>query len=496
MSALEQRARALLARLVQQGHDRWLICLSGGLDSRVLYHVAACSAATFGATLTSAHVHHGLRESADLDAAFCERLATSNTYPISIPHQTIYLHVEKGNSTQRNARIARWAAIARAMAAHGATCALTAHHEDDRFETMLLNATRGTGLAGLAALSEAIAPFPLGGASDSSLVVARPLLEVSRDEIEDYAQTHQLEWIEDPTNATDLYARNKLRHHVLPTLLAQQGARQGLKQTLDNVAASARETLEEARELLERALQRGGKPGEIALSRQIFAAASARARARAILLLAEQLHARWDSAVIERIEQALTKPRHKESLPDAWLRLDQETLRLTPTHGTRGDRSIVEIAHEIPIDLTQRSGAIPWFGDTLFWEVLPRGSDAATRTSEKSTSEFFIDLNVIEVPLVLRGPTPGERVKLPHGREAKVKEVLRSHGIDAEARWKQGCVAHADGVLWLPLLGICADIKKGEGERVSALEDIAPPDEPNTSAKEVVRFEWLRGGGK
>jgi hypothetical protein len=51
-------------------------------------------------------------------------------------------------------------------------------------------------------------------------------------------------------------------------------------------------------------------------------------------------------------------------------------------------------------------------------------------------------------------------------------------------------------VLWLPLLGICADIKKGEGARVSALEDIAPPDGPNTSAKEVVRFEWLRGGGK
>jgi tRNA(Ile)-lysidine synthase TilS/MesJ len=93
VSTLEQRARAALARLARQGHDRWLICLSGGLDSRVLYHLAALHAAEVGATLASVHVHHGLRESADVDATFCEQLARSHDYPVHIPHKTIRLEV-------------------------------------------------------------------------------------------------------------------------------------------------------------------------------------------------------------------------------------------------------------------------------------------------------------------------------------------------------------------------------------------------------------------
>jgi tRNA(Ile)-lysidine synthetase-like protein len=497
VSTLEQRARAALARLARQGHDRWLICLSGGLDSRVLYHLAALHAAEVGATLASVHVHHGLRESADVDATFCEQLARSHDYPVHIPHKTIRLEVEKGNSTQRSARIARWAAIARAMAAHGMTCALTAHHEDDRFETMLINATRGAGLVGLAALSEPIAPFPLGGASDSSFVVARPLLEVSREEIEDYARTHDLAWIEDPTNATDLYARNKLRHHVLPQLLAEPHARQGLRQTLDNLAASARETLEEAHDLLERALREVEKPGEVALSRDIFQAASERSRARAILILAEKLHARWDSEVIARIERALEKPRHKESLPDVWLRLDQELLRLTPTHGTRGDRSIVEVAHEIPIDLDRPNSSIPWFGDTLFWEVLAVNEAASAKTTDKDSGSWIvIDRSLLEEPLLLRGPRPGERIRLANERDVKIKELLRSHGVDAELRWRQGCLVSAEHVLWLPLLGVCADITHVRSARARTRGSSKDVTAKASATTELVRFRWQRAGGK
>ena len=461
MTSLEASARAELARLIDIGEDRWVICLSGGLDSRVLYHLAALHAADLGATITSVHVHHGLRQSADLDADFCERLARIGGAGQFGAVETLRLDVPKGNSTQRSARIARWSAIARAMARSGARVALTAHHEDDRFETMLINATRGTGLAGLTALSEPIAPFPLSGIGESGYKVARPLLGASREEIEDFAREHRLEWIEDPSNATDLYLRNRIRHHVLPTLLEEPGAREGLRHTLDNLVTSAGEESASASALLARARQHTDHAvmaaNEIALDRARFTSALPTHRARSLLMIAEELNARWDRSVLARIEEALGaieaghKKRHKESLP---LTIDAKTLRFTPTLGDRGDRGIVREAEAIPIDLTKNSGEVPWFDGTLRWEVerapLPSAaSNASARGVDEDLARFVLEDLARQGPLTLRGPRPGEKILVAPGKEAKVKEVLRARGIAANDRWRQGCLATDAGIIWL-----------------------------------------------
>ena len=127
---------------------------------------------------------------------------------------------------------------------------------------------------------------------------------------------------------------------------------------------------------------------EIALDRACFTSAPPTHRARSLLMIAEELNARWDRSVLERIEDALAaievghKKRHKESLPDALLTIDARTLRFTPTLGDRGDRGIVREAEAIPIDLTKNSGEVPWFDGTLRWEVerAPLPSAASHRT--------------------------------------------------------------------------------------------------------------------
>jgi tRNA(Ile)-lysidine synthase len=114
--------------------------------------------------------------------------------------------VARGESPEAAAREARYALLAGAL--EPGEVLVTAQHRDDQVETLLLQLFRGAGLAGLAGMP-AVAPFGPGR-------IARPLLETSRDDIEQYARDRKLRWIDDPTNAQPLYARNYLRHEVMP----------------------------------------------------------------------------------------------------------------------------------------------------------------------------------------------------------------------------------------------------------------------------------------
>ena len=139
-----------------------------------------------------------------------------------------------GESREAQARDARYEAMQQLM--QPGDILLTAHHRDDQAETLLLNLMRGSGVRGLAAMP-AIRPFGEGW-------LARPLLEISRSEIEAYATQHQLTWIDDPTNALTDFNRNYLRHEILPRLTQRWPA------AAASIADSASH-LAEAGELLE-----------------------------------------------------------------------------------------------------------------------------------------------------------------------------------------------------------------------------------------------------
>ncbi|MEW6759801.1 MAG: tRNA lysidine(34) synthetase TilS [Pseudomonadota bacterium] len=212
------------------------VALSGGLDSMALLRLARDWAAEQGVALYAFHVHHGLSENADAWLAHCAAASAS----LGIPFDHRRVAVEKGKSgIEAAARKLRYAALGEMCRAHGASLLLTAHHLDDQAETVLLQLLRGAGPAGLSGMDAANrAPGLLG---DPDLVMARPLLGVSREELEAFAREQGVAWVEDESNLDARYARNALRHTVMPALASSfPGFQQRIARSAVHAASSQR----------------------------------------------------------------------------------------------------------------------------------------------------------------------------------------------------------------------------------------------------------------
>ena len=187
------------------GASHWRIAFSGGLDSTVLLHLLANLAKTESLPALSAiHVHHGLQAAADAWPAHCQDVCDE----LSVPLQVQRVQVQPGASVERAARDARYAAFSAATQANDVL--LTGQHRDDQAETLLFRLLRGAGVRGLSGMP---ATRALGQGS-----LVRPLLDITRAELEAYARDHGLRWVEDPSNQDRQFSRNYLRHQVLPLL--------------------------------------------------------------------------------------------------------------------------------------------------------------------------------------------------------------------------------------------------------------------------------------
>ncbi|WP_028917850.1 tRNA lysidine(34) synthetase TilS [Pseudoxanthomonas sp. J35] len=183
-----------------------VVGFSGGLDSTALLHALAHEPAARARDLRAVHVHHGLHADAGHWAAHCARQAAA----WEVPLQVIEVGVPRdaGLGLEGAAREARYAALLSTLAPGDVLA--TAHHLDDQAETFLLRALRASGPEGLGAMRP-LRPRGHGWQW-------RPLLELPRDALLDYARAHGLEWIEDPGNLHPDPDRNFLRLQVLPLL--------------------------------------------------------------------------------------------------------------------------------------------------------------------------------------------------------------------------------------------------------------------------------------
>ena len=205
--------------------------LSGGVDSVVLLHLLHQLSPKYSWRLSALHVHHGISPHADAWAALCTDLCKQHNIPLQIEH--VDIGPLRGMGVEAAARKLRHQALAR----QPVDIVALAHHQDDQAETLLLQLLRGAGVRGASAMPT------VKHRADSPLLV-RPLLNAQRSELVTYAQQHQLQWVEDESNADDTYPRNFLRHRVLPVL------EQKFPAYRDTLARSARH-FAEAGELLD-----------------------------------------------------------------------------------------------------------------------------------------------------------------------------------------------------------------------------------------------------
>jgi tRNA(Ile)-lysidine synthase len=175
----------------------YVAAVSGGVDSMVLLDMLTKMPEVH---VIVAHFDHGIRPDSDEDRKLVEAAAGRYGLPF------VSARADLGpDASEATAREARYGFLYQVRRQYDAKAIITAHHQDDLLETAILNVLRGTGRKGLASLQ-------------STEDIVRPLLSTTKEAIRRYAAEHRIAWREDSTNADDRYARNYVRHSIVPRL--------------------------------------------------------------------------------------------------------------------------------------------------------------------------------------------------------------------------------------------------------------------------------------
>jgi len=202
MISSENLSEKLFSDLSLDKNSHYYIAYSGGVDSTVLLHLMEQCSQSHGFKLTALHVNHKLHQDSDKWEDHC----ASNCDQLGVELKTTSLQLT--TNSEQEAREARYLWFRQQMTL--GSVLLTAHHQQDRSETLLFNLLRGAGSKGLSSLREL--------RHDNGIKIVRPLLQVTQEQITSYAESNRLTWIEDPSNCDQKFSRNYIRHKVLPVL--------------------------------------------------------------------------------------------------------------------------------------------------------------------------------------------------------------------------------------------------------------------------------------
>ena len=216
-------------KLLQNG-DKVIVALSGGADSVTLLDMLNSVKEIYNLTIYASHINHGLRgEEADRDENFCKILCKIYNTELFVKKADIKILAKEQKISEelcgRNVRYSYFEELSQNLSAKIAT----AHTASDNIETLLFNITRGSSVTGAGAIT------PKRGN------IIRPLIMLTREDIEQYCEQNNLEYVTDSTNLTDDYTRNKIRHQVIPVL---KQINPQLELSAFHFSESARETAE------------------------------------------------------------------------------------------------------------------------------------------------------------------------------------------------------------------------------------------------------------
>ncbi len=209
MQMIEQVRTTIRQHTLFSQGEAVLVGVSGGADSVCLLHILKELQKELGITIHVAHIHHGIRgEEADRDAEFVRSLCKKWKLPFSLRKISVPEFAEtEGLSTETAGRVLRYRCFRELCETRKLSKIVTAHHRNDQAETMLMRILRGAGIEGLAGIRYM--------RQDG---VVRPLLDVTREEIEAYCTENSLEYCTDSTNIETRYMRNRIRNQLLPEL--------------------------------------------------------------------------------------------------------------------------------------------------------------------------------------------------------------------------------------------------------------------------------------
>jgi tRNA(Ile)-lysidine synthase len=430
--ALEQRVLQYINKngLLGKG-QKALVAVSGGPDSVCLLHCLAHLRSDLGISLHVAHLNHGLRgQEAEADADYVAGLARQLDIPATIEKRDVAaFQAEKRLSLEEAAREVRYTYLAQTAQSAGAESVAVGHTLNDQSETILLHIIRGSGTLGLRGLQ----PSQHLQFSGSKLRVVRPLLEISRQETEEYCRRFDLKPRLDSSNNSLAPLRNSVRHELIPLLEGYNPAVIGSLLRISRIAQDEvvflNEKIEEAWQniaekqnsclILDKKLLKGLPP---ALQRQFFR--------RAINELLGSLKD-IETRHIEELMEALEKPPGRQiDLPEGLvfvIEYDRYLLGHNPQD-------------LVPLPLLKAANEIKVPGETIIpgWRIEAsskaiRPQPAGAEIRDNLTSSIFsakFDLDLVGEKLTVRPRQKGDRFH-PLGMEGtkKLGEFMLDAGI-------------------------------------------------------------------
>jgi len=409
-----------------------IVAVSGGADSMALLHILAKRLSQLRLQLVVAHVNHKKRVTANLDEALVKEVA--KTY--GIPYEVYQL--PKSESTRNfheYARSKRYAFFKEVAKAYGSHCIVTAHHADDHLETLLqrlLYYNTARGLIGIKPLSQ-----------QGCFTLVRPFIEVTKAEIYKYCESQQIKFLEDESNRSQIYTRNRIREKIISGLVQESP-------TIYKHARMISEQLSEDEayfiEQVEELMKQVNKKNEVyEVSRTLLQKLPKSLSRRLVKKILQQFSYRdMTSNHIEEIIHlaSSSKPNLEVSLPHhitcimAYdvVQFSNVTLQIKPYE----------------YELYLNSKVILPTKET----IIVKHSQEVEKKEKSCINYVYLCYNEIDLPLKVRTRINGDRISLMNHRGTKkVKDIMIDAKIPKQLRDQWPIITDAKGqIIWIPLL--------------------------------------------
>jgi len=424
--------------MLKQG-DRVVIGLSGGPDSVALLHILLSLQQKYNLTLHLAHLNHLLREEAKQEVVFVKELAESFNLPLTTEEINVTQNISRNSSIEQKARQVRYEFLIRVASDVGATKIALAHHRDDNLETIMMWLIRGCGAKGFGGIPPVrkIDSQPPG----EPIFIIRPLINITKQEIEYYLKQHKLSFKIDSSNLKTDYWRNKIRLELLPELKKYNP---NIKETLNRLSTLWNQDNEYLNLLASEAKNKLLEKDRIDLKKFTFLHQAI--QSRILRQLIKEIKGNLQGITFKHIEAILNLIKYGPSggrldLPaNVKVEREYETLRIY-----KGEREEVSKRKEKYLKVP---GVTELEELKIEIQVVAKESFSNLYSLLSTSSNAYLDYDKVKLPLLLRHRRNGDKFH-PYGMigKKKIKDFFIDLKVPKREREKIYLLEDKEGII-------------------------------------------------
>lgn len=439
-------------KMLKKG-DAVVVCVSGGIDSIVLLHALKGLAAEYEISIVAAHLNHCLRgRESDRDEIFVRELAEKLDVKFVCKRVDVGALVKKGYSLQDVARDARYEFFEEAAKKHKADKIATGHNLDDQAETMVMRFLTGAGLRGLCGIPQVRGKY------------IRPIIDISREDIEKYAEGERLKFVKDSSNQSAKYLRNRIRFRLMPILMGYNPAVKNDMGRLSRILARDEDYLEDKAQNAYKNVAIKKDRNAVSLSLNKLRRLHDAIKARVLFMAAEGLcgsakgfyscHAEDFLKLLSSRSPnaAITLPRGLAVCKEYDVVTIERSQKSSASGGVRSHKKNKGISFEQELKINGKTSVVADNGFKVAeFKSEVKNHDFAFRIPHSASPKAaYFDYDNLQFPLIARNFRPGDRLA-PLGMKGhkKLKDLFIEKKIPKRRRGLIPILVSGDEIIWV-----------------------------------------------